>query len=232
MAQKSRENNLKNGEVLDDLQLNNLKIIQNRNLYCFTSDSVMLSNFVKAGTKDKVIEFCSGCGVISILVNEKCKPKTVFGIEIDKNLYDMSVRSLKYNNISNINFVCDDAKNVLNYIKRQSFDVALCNPPYFILNKNEDINEKYLSAKYETTITLQSLFESVSNALKFGGKFFMCFTPTRIQELLSVAKQHNFILKKMQFVYPENKKKLSTLVLCYFIKNGNKFCDVVEPKLV
>ena len=76
------------------------------------------------------------------------------------------------------------------------------------------------------------MFESVSKAVKFGGKFFICFTPTRIQELLSVAKKHNFILKKLQFVYPENKKKLSTLVLCYFIKNGNDFCDVVEPKFV
>ena len=131
MAQNFEETLLKGGEVLDDLQLNNLKIIQNRKHYCFTSDSVLLSNFVKTGPKDNVLELCSGCGVISILVNEKCKPKRVVGIELDKILFDMSVRSVQYNGINNITFICDDAKNILNYEKRQSFDVVVCNPPYF-----------------------------------------------------------------------------------------------------
>ena len=231
MAQNSLKTLLKSGEVLDDLQLNNLKIIQNRKHYCFTSDSVLLSNFVKTGPKDEVLELCSGCGVISILVNEKCKPKSVLGLEIDKELCDMAVRSLTLNKIENIKFICDDAKNILNYVKRESFDVVVCNPPYFVLKEDEKINLKYLNAKYETKINIDEIFSCASCSVKFGGKFFVCFTPIRIQELLSSATKYNFILKEMQFVYPKN-KKLASLVLCYFIKNGNKNCNVLAPQIV
>ena len=232
MAQEIGEKILRPGEVLDDLQLDNLKIIQNRSLYCFTSDSVLLANFVKVGAKDVILELCSGCGVVSILVKAKCNPKKIFGIEIDKELHDMSVRSLAYNYIKDVEFVCDDAKNVLGHFKKQSFDVVFSNPPYFVKNKDDKINLKYLNAKYETKIDLEGIFKSADEMLKFGGKFFVCFTPTRVQELLAVGDKHKFVLKKMQFVYPKNKDKLSTLVLCCFVKNGNRDCEVVCPKYV
>ena len=232
MAQNLNNFPLKSGEALEDLQINNLKIIQNKNYYRFTSDSVLLSNFVKIGPKDNVLELCSGCGVISILINEKYKPKSVVGIDIDETLVDMANRSLEFNNLTKIKFICDDANSILNYAKRQSFDAIVCNPPYFILNQNEKVDIKKLNAKYEIKININQIFDVAEKSLKFGGKFFLCFTPTRIQELLSVATSYNFVLKKLQFVYSKNKQKLSTLALCYFVKNGKNFCEVVEPKLV
>lgn len=223
---------LKPGEVFDDLQLDGLQIIQSRSEYCFTSDSVLLANFAKVKKIDFVLEFCSGCGVISILVNKKCSPKEILGIEINPKLYDMSTRSLVANNINNITFVCDDIKNINKYVKSKKADAIICNPPYFVLNKNEIVNEKYINAKYETTIFLPDIFESAKKSLKYGGKMFLCFTPTRLQELLSEAQKRNFVCKKLQFVYPKNKQKLSTLVLVEFVKNGNKNLEVLEPKFV
>ena len=38
---------LKENERLDDLGINNLKILQNKNYFCFGFDSVMLANNVK-----------------------------------------------------------------------------------------------------------------------------------------------------------------------------------------
>ena len=38
---------LKDNERIDDLQLNNLKIIQNKDGFCFGIDSVILSEFAK-----------------------------------------------------------------------------------------------------------------------------------------------------------------------------------------
>ena len=38
---------LKENERIDDLELNNLKIIQNKNGFCFGMDSVLLSDFAK-----------------------------------------------------------------------------------------------------------------------------------------------------------------------------------------
>ena len=48
--------NLEKGERIEDLQCGGLKIIQNKDLYTFTSDSVLLANFVKLKKNDKALE--------------------------------------------------------------------------------------------------------------------------------------------------------------------------------
>lgn len=59
---------------LDDLQYKGLKIYQNKDLYCFTSDAVTLANFAKIKKGDKVCDFCSGSGIIAILLSAKMSP--------------------------------------------------------------------------------------------------------------------------------------------------------------
>lgn len=222
------KNLIKEGEVLDDLQLNNLQIIQNRSLYCFTSDSVLLANFVDARKTDLVVEFCSGSGVISILVNAKKNPKKIIGFELDSALCDMSNRSLKFNNINNIEFINSNINEAYKHLDKQA-DVLIANPPYFILKEDEKINAKYLNAKYETTTSLTEIFKSANRILKYSGKFYLEHTPTRIQEVLSEAKNNNFILKKMQYVFPKGKSKKARLVLMMFSKFGNLGSEVLEP---
>lgn len=221
-------NLLKQDEVLDDLQLDNLQIIQNRKLYCFTSDSVLLANFVEAKKNDLVVEFCSGSGVISILLNAKKHPKQIIGFELDSSLCDMSNRSLKYNKIENIKFLNCNLNNAYKVLQKPA-DVLVANPPYFLLKKDEKINEKYLNSKYETTTSLSEIFKSANKVLKYSGKFFLEHTPSRVQEVLFEAQKNNFVLKKIKFVYPKGKSKEARLVLMMFTKFGNPGCDVLEP---
>ena len=62
---------LSKDERLDDLQINNKFIIQNKNEYCFTSDAVQLANFAKVKPNDRVVDLCSGSGVIGVLIQTK-----------------------------------------------------------------------------------------------------------------------------------------------------------------
>ncbi len=222
-------NILKENEVLDDLQLNNLFIIQNKKDYCFTSDSVLLSNFVKVGYKDNVVEFCSGSGVISILVNEKYKPKSIVGFEIQPQLCDMSNRTLKYNNINNVKFLNDNLSNAINFVGNEKTDVLICNPPYFTCsNMNEQTKEKFKITKYELCTNLEEIFISAQKILKFGGKFFLIHISSRVQEILYLAQKYNFFCKEMQVVYP-NKNKISHLTMFYFTKKGKPECKILSP---
>ena len=41
------ENNIKQGERLDDLQVKGYQIIQNPNKFCFGMDAVLLANFAR-----------------------------------------------------------------------------------------------------------------------------------------------------------------------------------------
>ena len=63
---------LEENERIDDLEYKGLKIIQNKNEFCFGMDSILLSDFAKNIKKDsKVIDLGTGTGIISILLTAK-----------------------------------------------------------------------------------------------------------------------------------------------------------------
>ena len=49
-------------ERIDDLEINDLRLIQNAEGYCFTSDSVLLANLVKARKTDKILTSAQAAG--------------------------------------------------------------------------------------------------------------------------------------------------------------------------
>ena len=51
-------------EVAEDMQMDGLKIVQDKRLYRFTSDSVLLSKFATAKKNEKVADFCAGSGIV------------------------------------------------------------------------------------------------------------------------------------------------------------------------
>ena len=51
---------IRKNERIDDLGINDLKIIQNKEYFCFGTDSVLLANFVKSENSNNVIlDLCS-----------------------------------------------------------------------------------------------------------------------------------------------------------------------------
>ena len=91
---------LKENEVVDDLQLDDLKLIQNKSGYKFSTDSVLLANFGKAKQNDIYVDLCSGSGVVAILFSCKNKIKKSYAVELQPQLADMASRSIEYNGLA------------------------------------------------------------------------------------------------------------------------------------
>lgn len=182
---------LKPNERLDDLQFNNLFIIQNPDLYCFTSDAVELCNFVKCGVKDRIVDLCSGSGIIGILAQAKTKAKQVYLVEIQESLADMSRRSVEYNKLTNVEVVNAPLQNIHKQIG-DGFEVVVCNPPYKITNGGE-LSEKpeIAMCKHEITVTLEEIVCEASKLLKFGGKFYTVNKEERLTDLFCLMRKYN-----------------------------------------
>ena len=71
---EGQEMNLKENERIDNLEFKDLKIIQNKDGFCFGIDSVLLSDFAKnIRNNSKVIDLGTGTGIINILLSGKTK---------------------------------------------------------------------------------------------------------------------------------------------------------------
>ena len=89
---------LKENEKIDDLEFKNLKIIQNKDGFCFGIDSILLTDFAKnIKQNSKVIDLGTGTGIIPILLYGKTKNTKFVGVEIQPEVAKMANRSVKLN---------------------------------------------------------------------------------------------------------------------------------------
>lgn len=224
---------LKENEVFDDLQLDGLKIIQNRSKYCFTSDAAILANFINAKKTDTICEIGTGSGVISILVNYKCDPKKITAFEIQPYMADMATRSVKFNKLeSKIEIINSPIQDCLNYVKSESFDIVVTNPPYKKVFTQSLIseNEEEAISKHEIKLTLKELINYSNKLLKFGGKFYIVYDAKRTAELIYKLKESHLEPKKMFFTSPSETKN-PILVLIEAVKGGKEGVDIL-PTLI
>ena len=225
---------LKENERIDDLELNNLKIIQNNNGFCFGMDSVLLADFAKdIKENSKIIDLGTGTGILPILLSGKIKNLQIVGVEIQNNMAEMATRSVKLNELeNNIKIINEDIKNLNNNFNKNEFDVVITNPPYKKLNTGlTNENEGKLIARHETKCTLEDIIICAKNILKDKGTFYMVHRPERIVDICELLRKYKIEPKVIRFVYPQQEKK-SNLVLIKAIKNANKFLEVEKPLIV
>ena len=223
------DNFVKHGERLDDLNLDGLCVIQNPKGYCFTSDSVLLANFIRAGHKEKCVELCAGCGVISVIMGHKRKPQSITMVEIQEEQADRIKRTLEFNKM-NANVLCEPLQGIHKKLGVGSFDVCYFNPPYEKSAKTCSKNEEIAISTHEIKVNLHEIIEESAKLLKFGGKLFMIYPIDRFSELFYELKIHNFEPKKITIIHPKMYKN-AELALIYAL-SGAKPGLVVTPPII
>lgn len=223
---------LKENERIDDLQINNLKIIQNTDGFCFGIDSVLLSDFAKDIKKgSKVIDLGTGTGIIGLLLLAKTQIKSVVGIEVQAEVADMAKRSIKLNNLENkFQIINCDIKDILKNVEREEFDVVVTNPPYKKMNtggKND--NEKKLISRHEILADIFDFIKTAKTVLKDKGTLFMVHRPERLADIINALRNNKIEPKKIRFVYSKKDSNEAKLVLIKAVKNGGDFLQVDKP---
>lgn len=221
---------LKNGETLDDLEYDNLKIIQSKFGYKFSTDSVLLANFGKAKQNDVYVDLCSGSSVIAMLFLCKNKIKKGYAVEIQERLADMAERSIKYNNLQDrLSVLNEDLENIYKTLGYESVDVITVNPPYNEIGETSD-NDEIAIATHEIKTNLSKIAEASAKLLKYGGKIFMVHRSDRLASIMFELKKNKLEPKVLRIVYPK-KSKAPNLVLIE-AKKGAKAGIVIKEPLI
>ncbi|MFU2222684.1 tRNA1(Val) (adenine(37)-N6)-methyltransferase [Streptococcus pluranimalium] len=213
---------LKEGERIDQLFSTDVKIIQNKAVFSYSIDSVLLSRFPKIPSKGLIVDLCSGNGAVGLFASTRTKAPITL-VELQERLADMAERSIQLNRLEKqVTMVQDDLKNLLEHVPRSQVDLILCNPPYFKSTETskKNLSEHYLLARHEITTNLEEICQVSRHALKSNGRLAMVHRPDRFLDILDTLRRYNLAPKRVQFVYPKMGKD-ANMLLIEAIKDGS-----------
>ena len=225
--------NINIDESIDDLQLNGLMLIQKQSGFRFGVDAVLLSDFANVKKKHRVLDLCTGTGIVPFLVYGKYSPKEVWGVEIQEDMVEMANRSSQLNKTDDIvKFKCADLKDkkLVNELGR--FDVVTVNPPYKLNNAGIlNPNDKLAIARHEILCNLEDVIVSARRLLADNGRMFIVHRPERLADIFGLMRKYNIEPKRVKMIHP-NAKKAPNIVLVEGQRDGGAFLKWEEPLYV
>ena len=185
-------------EVEESLLVGGYRILQDTSLYRFTSDSVLLSRFLRAKRGERVADFCAGSGIVGLhFFAENTGVEHVTLFEMQPELAEMSARTVALNGLEGM-FTVENVKlQDIPARYTEAFSLILCNPPYERGGFGNADARKALCRK-EIALTLGELCAAAARCLKFGGRFALIHRADRLAEVVWTLHAHALEPKKIQ----------------------------------
>ncbi|MBU3156401.1 tRNA1(Val) (adenine(37)-N6)-methyltransferase [Clostridium estertheticum] len=224
---------LRTDETLDDLQLKGIHVIQKKHAFRFGVDAVLLANFVKVRKNAKVVDLCTGTGIIPFILAGKTTASNIIGVEIQEEFVDMANRSIEYNNLEDkIKFINGDLKDIELIKKIDKVDIVTVNPPYKLQNSGLiSLNDKDAIARHEICCTLEDVIIAGRILLKDNGRMYMVHRPDRLADILCTMRKHRIEPKRIRMVHP-SVNKAPNIVLIEGQRDGGAFLKWDPPLYV
>lgn len=170
---------LKEGERLDDLVRDGMKIIQRPDQFCFSIDSVLLAHFVKIRRGDRIADLGTGTAVIPLLLTA-FGAENVTGIEMNPVTADMAARSVSGNHREDrIRITEGDYTRPETLFPSGAFTSVVVNPPYRAAGTGRLSGKAGVAAAcHELTASLDDVFRAAQYLLCYGGRLAWCTART------------------------------------------------------
>lgn len=193
----------------------------------FGTDAFLLADFAAPRHKDSVCDFCTGSGIIALLMYKNFRPKHIDAVEIQEKAHCQLKLSVEHSGIENLTPVLGDLKS---YKAQKELDLITCNPPYKIDNTGAKNDSEAVSiARHEMMCTIDDVCKAAAENLKFGGRLCLCNRPQRLCDIMVSMRNNGIEPKRVRFV-SKRPETAPWLVLVEGRKGGNPFLQV-EPQL-
>ncbi|HEY2492326.1 MAG TPA: tRNA1(Val) (adenine(37)-N6)-methyltransferase [Paenibacillus sp.] len=224
--------NLQDSERVDDLLTHDLHIIQSDEVFSFSMDAVLLARFASVPPKGRILDLCTGNGVIPLLLTSRTKAN-IEGIEIQPRLADMARRSVELNDLQEFILIREgDLRELHLEMGHGVYDAITVNPPYMPLNGSDmKLNSHHALARHEINCTLEEVLQACSRLVRPGGKVNMVHKPQRLGELMTLMRTYRLEPKRIRFVHPRAHLE-ANMVLIEALRDGKPEVRIQPPLIV
>jgi len=205
-------------ETIDTFCASNLRISQPRHGYRYASDAVALAEFIRISPSESLLDFCTGVGIIPLLVWQRSPFGYAVGIELQKELAELAAKNVRQNHLSKkILILQQDLRAVRfdnpdlpqGFPSTARFDVISANPPYLAAGSgriNPD-SQKAL-ARHEIQLTFPELIKACQQFLQPEGRFCLVHLASRESQILASLKDHGFTIRRKEYAQAKGRKPL------------------------
>ena len=225
--------NINDWERVDDLHRNGYVIIQDPKRFCFGIDAVILSGFAEVKKGEKVMDLCTGTGIIPILLEAKTEGSHFTGLEIQEESVEMAKRSVRLNGLEDkVTIDFGDVKNTEALYRASSFDLVPVNPPY--MNEGGGMKNGYSPktiARHEVLCSLEDVVDAAARLLVPQGRLYMVHRPHRLTDIMVTLRNHRLEPKRLRFVHSYADRE-PVMVLVEAVSNGKPMVKVMPPLII
>lgn len=209
----------------------NLKIFQNTDMFNFSLDSVLLPGFIRINKRTKkILDIGTGNAPIPLILSTKTKAK-IIGVEVQEDVYSLAKKTIKLNNLEDqITIIHGDINELKDTFPINSFDIITCNPPFFKVSENSNLNKNDYKtiARHEVKLNINQICMTAKTLLKNGGTIGLVHRPERLTDIIATMRKYNLEPKRIQFVHPKPNEN-ANIVLIEGVLNGKSGLKILPP---
>lgn len=204
------------------------EMMQEEGLFPLTQDSVLLAGFVSPRKGERALDLGCGQGVLGLILLARHAGLAVDGIELTPGAAEAARANYARCGFDARGEVwCGDLRQ-LSPTLAGKYDLCLSNPPYFDPRRGALARGQALADARSAGCTPQELCAAASRALRWGGRFFLCYRPDRLAGLMAALLAHRLTPKRMRLVHHQPGRE-ATLILLEARKGGGEGLAVLPP---
>ncbi len=217
-------------ETLDALFDGRLSLYQSRAGYRFSLDALLLAHFVTVKRAARIVDLGTGNGVIPLILADLHPLVHVTGIEVQPPMVERARRNIELNRLGKrIEIVRGDVRNFKSIRGSETFDGAVCNPPYRKSTSGRlSANPERQLARHELAGTLEDFLGAGAYLMRSKGSLAVIYPAVRGADLLTAMRRMQIEPKRLQTVHSFAGSE-ATLLLVEGVKGSRSGLKVLAP---
>ena len=166
------------------------------------TDTFLLSSLPRLKPGLRVCDLGCGTGLLGLLLLQRQSELSVTGIDIQPAAIRLAEKSTAENSLTDrLTFRTADLRDAKSLFPTGSFDLVVCNPPYYPPASGAVAAGSALrTARAEVDCTLEDGCRAASYLLRWGGSFCLVHKPERLTDLLCGLRDHGLEPKRLREV--------------------------------
>lgn len=166
------------------------------------TDTFLLSSLPHLKPGARVCDLGCGAGLLSLLLLQRQPRLQVTGVELQPEAAALCRRTAEENQLGDrLRTVTGDLRNIRSLLPAGSFDLVVCNPPYYPPGSGKvSSTDPLRCARSEQGCTLEEVCAAAAYLLRWSGSFCLVHKPERLTDVLCALRSASIEPKRLRMV--------------------------------